>query len=93
MKAEASKMFQSPRWLLFFISLGMAAAGYCGLRLFEHMSRLSHEKINDYDLFAVLCFLLMLASIAVAAACSIWIIISVALFYVRRFEAKHTRQQ
>ena len=54
MKPEAKKMFHGPRWLMFYISLGMSAAGYCGLRFFENVSRLSHEKINNYDLLAVL---------------------------------------
>ena len=88
MKPEAKKMFLSPRWLLFFISLGMAAAGYCGLRFCEYMSHLSHEKINNYDLLVVLCFLLMLGAIAVAALSAVWIIVSAALYYVRQFEAK-----
>jgi len=92
MKPEAKKMFHGPRWLMFYISLGMSAAGYCGLGFFENVSRLSHEKINNYDLLAVLCFLLMLTGMAVSLLCCIWIIISAALYYVRRFEAKHSRQ-
>jgi len=63
MKLENHTDAQKPRWLLFYISLGMVAAGYCGFRLFEYTSSISHDHfgLNDSDVFAALCFFLALS--------------------------------
>jgi hypothetical protein len=78
MKPETKKIFKSARWRLCFISLGMVAAGCSGMRLFEYTSNLRQEKtgINNDDLLAVACLLLMLAGMVVAVLCGVWIIIS-----------------
>jgi hypothetical protein len=93
MKPEAKHMFKSPRWLLFYASLGMAAVGYCGFRLFEHASNTSHEHfgINDDDILAFFCFLLALVGVFLCVISFTWIIISAALSYVRRIESKQPR--
>ena len=90
MKLETIQMLKRPRWLLFYISLGMVAAGYCGFRLFEYTSSISHDHfgLNDSDVFAALCFFLALVGVLLCALSCTWIIISAALFYVRRFESK-----
>jgi hypothetical protein len=94
MRTLAKKMFKSPRWLIFFISLGMVTVGYCGLKLFEFASNLHHEKtaVNNDTLLAVACFFLMLAGVIVGVLSFGWIVISAALCYVRRFESEHSRQ-
>jgi hypothetical protein len=93
MKPETIQTLKKPRWLVFYISLGMMAAGYCGIRLFEYTSSISHEHfgLNNSDIFTAFCFLLALSGGLLCVFSGIWIIISAALFYVRRFESKKTR--
>jgi hypothetical protein len=99
MQLETKQMLKSRRWRILCVSLLMAAAGFCGWILFDHMSNVYEARphipdfgFNNDDILSLSCFVLMLAGIAISAIWSVWVILSVALFYVHQFESKHSRQ-
>jgi hypothetical protein len=88
--------FKNPRWLAFYVSFGMLAVGYLGLRASVFLSQCFPEQHpKNMDFFAGFAFLvipsyfLFFAGVICSVICCLGFLISGIIFLFRR---KHPKQ-
>ena len=81
-KQTVAKKLRKP---MIFLAI-LAGLGLVGIKFFEHESHLNTNKINNYDLAAVLCFIVTMLGLFGFAICCLSVLISLILSKVRLFQ-------
>lgn len=88
MKSSTVQIFKSPRWIAFYVSLGMMLAGHVGILLFDRpFTPPPGPKGEIFGFYDVLCIgsaLLRLAGLTVCVISCLWILITAVISLFRR---------
>jgi len=95
MKSKAIQTLKSPRWVAFFVSFGMMAAGFLGVygaAYLDHRFPEPYHNMNFFGYFDPLGFLGMIL-FCIGAFCSaiwcIWFFVAAIIFLFRQIHPKH----
>jgi hypothetical protein len=96
MKLRTLHTFRNPCWLAFYISLGILAVGYLGLRASLYLSQhFPEQHPRNMDFFGGVGFLLIpsyclfFAGIVCSVIFGIWLLAAAVIYLFRRKHPKH----